>query len=196
MDCSSCGGKNFDWAPRCDHCGRALKPDRVASMPSGHLPVRSMPTAVSERVSPHRPVATVPTALRLDSVRFDELGAAEMDGRQAVVFVPRAEIVGIELAHTTAVSNPWTVGIVGIVVLAVSIGLPVFSLIASRGEFRNRAEMVWGIRVWYLAVFALPAFWMIKLAVQKRWVVVVHTSRSPRHLTFLNAPERDDVGLR
>ena len=112
--------------------------------------------------------------LRLGSVRFDDNGATELDGRRPVISIPRANVVRIELAYTTGVSNPWTLGFLGLVLLVVSIGLPLFSLIASGASLHSRGEIVWGIRVWYLVAFAFPAVWMIKLATRKHWVVVVH----------------------
>jgi len=129
--------------------------------------------------------------LRLSSVRFDETGAAELDGGRPIVFIPRAEVVRIELAYTSGVSNRFAVGIIGLTLLAVSLGLPLFSLIASGGSFQSRAEIMWGVRVWYLAAFAFPAVWMIQLATRKRWVVVVHGVRVRRHLIFQNPPERE-----
>src|SRR5262245_55340062 len=119
-------------------------------------------------ISPHvdsgHTIDANPQGLRLSSVRFDENGAAELDGRRPVVFIPRAEVARIELAYTSGVSNRLTVGIIGFALLALSLGLPLFSVIASGGSFESRAEIVWGIRVWYLVAFALPAVLMIRLA--------------------------------
>ena len=130
--------------------------------------------------------------LRLGSVRFDENGAAELDGHRPVISIPRGKVVRIELAYTSGVSNPLTLGVLGLVLLVVSIGLPLLSLIAS-GGLHGRAEMVWGIRVWYLVAFAFPAVWMIKLATRKYWVVVVHGPEGRRHLIFQNPPSREEM---
>jgi len=129
--------------------------------------------------------------LRLGSVRFDENGAAELDGHRPLISIPREKVVRIELAYTSGVSNPLTLGIVGLALLVVSIGLPLFSLLASGGNFHSRAEIVWGVRVWYLVGFAFPAVWMIKLATRKYWVVVVHGPEGRRHLIFQNPPSRE-----
>jgi hypothetical protein len=186
MKCSHCGENNFDWARRCDHCGRPVAAQSAAGpTPSEFLEYSTSPQAAQPDVLQPPMGANV---LRLDSVHFDEAGASEMDGRRALVFVPRTEIVEIELAHSTGVSNPWTVGIVGVAVLILSIGLPMLSLIASGGHMWTQRSARWGVRVWSLLAFALPAVWMIKLAVRKHWVVVIHSPKVSRHLIFSNPP--------
>jgi hypothetical protein len=38
MRCPHCGGKNFNWARRCDHCGKSLPTGSDASIPSADRP--------------------------------------------------------------------------------------------------------------------------------------------------------------
>lgn len=144
----------------------------------------------SPRLSNGRPVHTGTTELRLDSIVFDEMGAAELDGRQRVISIPRSNIVRIDLAHTRSVTNPLTLALLGSTLLALSLGLPVAATVISWATLHTRAEIIWGIRVWYLVAFAFPGAWMVKLAIRKGWVVVVHQLKGRRHLLFQNPPDR------
>ena len=53
MTCPQCGGSNFAWAKRCDHCGAALSTPDPAS-----------PSATTAQPAPEHPVAVDPDALR------------------------------------------------------------------------------------------------------------------------------------
>ena len=66
--------------------------------------------------------------LELGNLRFDDDGAAEMDGKRRIVFVPRADIVSVEAAYGSGSERPLVVTVLGVLLLLIAI-TPVVMLV-------------------------------------------------------------------
>lgn len=126
--------------------------------------------------------------VQLESVRVDANGAAEMDGVRKLVFVPRAEIERLEVAHGSGSQRPIITGIIGALLLAFSL-VPIWMLI--------RALLGTGIfEVHIIAAcgFFFLALWLLNLALRKRWMIVVHTRNGgTRKLLFHEMKDRTAI---
>lgn len=126
-------------------------------------------------------------SLQLDSIRFSDEGAAEMDGNRRLVFVPRSEITQIELVHGCAAERP----LVSLVMALLLLGIAAFSVgwlalaILRHGVFYVNAIAA--------VALVIPAAWLMDLSLRKRWYVLVRTRRGSRKLLFKNA--RDEAAL-
>jgi hypothetical protein len=116
--------------------------------------------------------------LQLDTIRFSPDGVAEMDGARQIVFVPRADILRIEVAHGSGAEQPIVVAVLGIGLILLAV-LPLLIL---------AWEVVAGAMIhtkFVTAVaFVIPGVWLLGLAFRKRWYLLVHMRKGTRKLLF------------
>jgi hypothetical protein len=106
--------------------------------------------------------------LQLECVRLSADGAAEMDQHRAVIFIPRSEITKLEVVFGSGAENPILLIVLGLVFLAVAIApLVVLALMIIRDEGTL------DIKVLTAVAFVIPAWWLLDLALRKRWYVRV-----------------------
>jgi hypothetical protein len=126
---------------------------------------------------------------RFETVRIGAEGASEMDQDRRVIFVPRSEILRIELVQGSGAERPVVVAVLGLVFAVLAVGsLLIFVLALSRGGVRIPSSLITGI------VFLLPAWWLLDLSLRKRWFLRVHTRTGMRKLVFHQT--RDERALR
>lgn len=116
--------------------------------------------------------------LEYASVRVWEAGVAEMEHKRPVVFVPRAEIHSLELAYASGAERPFITILLGVAVLAVSISPLLFLL----GVFYFGGHMY--LKLLYILAFAPLGLWMLRFAMKKRYILIVHTSKGTRKAVF------------
>lgn len=121
--------------------------------------------------------------LQYDSVKAWDAGIGEMDRKRAVVFVPRAEIRSLELAYAPGAERPLVTILLGVLVLAVS-ATPILYLLGA---------LAWGgrmyVKLFYILGFAPLGFWLLRFALKKRLVLVVHTAKGRRKMVFQGSPD-------
>lgn len=117
-------------------------------------------------------------ALSLGNVRVDADGIAEMDGRTRLVFVPREEIIGLELVRGSGAQRPLVTLVLGILLLGIAV-LPVVMVI----NWLRRGG-VYPTKIITAAAFVVPAFWLLDLSLRPRWYLRVRTRRGSRKLLF------------
>jgi hypothetical protein len=116
---------------------------------------------------------------QLETVRLSAEGAAEMDRHRRLIFVPRADIVRLELAHGSGAEQPMVVATLGLVCAALAVGSVVtLALHLLRGTVKLPAALISGV------AFLIPAWWLLSLALKKRWYLRVHTRTGTRKLVF------------
>lgn len=126
--------------------------------------------------------------LQLECVRLSSDGAAEMDQHRAVISVPRSEITQLEVAYGSGAENPVVLIALGFVFLAIALApLVVLALMV----IRNEGTM--DIKVLTAVAFVIPAWWLLDLALRKRWYVRVHMRSGTRKLVFHR--ERDRTAI-
>lgn len=123
---------------------------------------------------------------RLDSIRLSDAGAAEIENGRLVILVPRSEIVRLDIARGSSVKHPVAAAVIGATLILASV-----------------AYLVWIPRVlehyshgWKsapFAGFAVIGFWMLQIAIRKRWILVVHTPSGPRKLAFHACRDRHTI---
>jgi hypothetical protein len=118
-------------------------------------------------------------AEQLESIRISDDGVAEMDWHRAVIFVPRDEVLRLELGYGSGAERPLVTLALAIVcaVLAVTL-MTVFALAMIRGGVRVPLSLVTGF------AFLIPAWWLLDFALRKRWFLTVHTRTGSRKLVF------------
>jgi hypothetical protein len=116
---------------------------------------------------------------QLDSVRIGRSGVAEMDQGRAVIFLPRSDILRIELVFGSGAERPFIVAALGLVFAAVAVGSVVTAVLALlRCGARIPVALFSGV------AFFVPAWWLINLGVRKQWYLRVHTRKGSRKLLF------------
>lgn len=116
---------------------------------------------------------------QLDTVRIAQDGVAEMDRHRRIIFVPREDVLRLELAYGSGAEHPLILAMLGIVCAVLAIAsLVTFALAVTRGGVRIPASLITGV------VFLVPAWWLLDLALRKRWFLRVHTRNGTRKLIF------------
>jgi hypothetical protein len=123
--------------------------------------------------------------LQYGSVKAWDAGIGEMDRTRAVVFVPRAEVRSLELAYAPGAERPLVVILLGVLVLAVSLSplLHLLSVLAWGGRLK--------VSLFYILGFAPLGLWLLRFALKKRLVLVVHTAKGRRKIVFQGSPDLD-----
>ncbi|MFL6259175.1 MAG: hypothetical protein ACJ76Y_05630 [Thermoanaerobaculia bacterium] len=125
--------------------------------------------------------------IQYDSVKAWDAGIGEMDRTRAVVFVPRAEVRGLELAYAAGAERPLVTILLGIAVLAVSV-IPILYLLA---------VLVWGgtlnIKIFLILGLTPLGLWLLRFALKKRLVLVVHTAKGRRKMVFQGSTDLDAI---
>ena len=117
--------------------------------------------------------------LQLECIRLSDAGASEMDEHRAVIFVPREKINQLELAFGSGAENPLVLVALGLVFLALAIApLVVFALMLIRDEGKMNVYFLTAV------AFVVPAWWLLDLALRRRWYVCVHMQSGTRKLVF------------
>ncbi|HEX2834252.1 MAG TPA: hypothetical protein VHW00_14675 [Thermoanaerobaculia bacterium] len=129
------------------------------------------------------------TFVQLGRLRVGRDGAGEMDGPRPLVFIPRAEIAGIESARMVGGERPLLLLVIGLVLLIVAI-VPVVALaqvLRHGGTFH--AE-------WIAAIACvIPAAWLLELSLRKRAVLLVTMKRGRRKLLFPRGTSDVEAGM-
>jgi hypothetical protein len=112
------------------------------------------------------------------SVRLGADGAAEMDGIRRLVYIPRAQVVRLEIVHGSAAERPLVSLILGVILLALALLGPAMLVLALLGRGRVEIKFVTSI------AFIVPAAWLLDLVIRRRWFLKVHTSKGSRKLIF------------
>src|SRR5689334_7880146 len=103
------------------------------------------------------------TYLWYEPVRVGAAGIAEMDGTLPTIFIPRTEIVAVELCHGSGAQRPIVALVLGLLLLLLSV-LPLIMVInALRRSEPFPAKAIAAV------AFAIPALWLLDLAVRRRW---------------------------
>lgn len=117
--------------------------------------------------------------LQLDSVRLSDKGASYIDGGRATLFIPRAEIVRLELVYGSAAERPIVTIIVALLLFGVAI-LPLWMLVNA-----IRFGLPFPIaKLLATIALAIPAVWLLDLVFRRRWLLVVHMAHDRRKLAF------------
>lgn len=116
--------------------------------------------------------------LQLECVRISSAGAAEMDGERPLLFLPRAEIMRMELHRGSAAERPLVCILLGVVLMAIAITPLVLLPAAWRSGVRFPTSAISAV------VFAFPGWWLLDLAVRKRFYLAVTTRRETRKVVF------------
>jgi len=116
--------------------------------------------------------------LRYDSVKAWDAGIGEMDRTRAVVFVPRADVRSLELAYGSGAERPLVVILLAVAVLAVSVSPLLFLLavLTFGGQMNGK--------LFYILSFTPLGLWLLRFALKKRLVLVVHTAKERRKMVF------------
>lgn len=102
-----------------------------------------------------------------------------MDEHRPIIFVPREKITQLEVAYGSGAENPIVLLILGLVFMAVAIApLVVLALMI----IRDLGSM--DIKILTAVAFVVPAWWLIDLALRKRWYIRVHMRSGTRKLVF------------
>ena len=125
--------------------------------------------------------------LQLGAVRIDRAGAAEVDGTRRLVSVPRDKIIRIEPAYGSGAERPVVVSIIGLMLLGVSIAPIVMLLNAIRFGVAYPGKILAAL------AFAIPAIWLLDLALRPRWFLRIETSSGHRKLLFPRGIAREAV---
>jgi hypothetical protein len=118
------------------------------------------------------------TYLWFESVRVGADGIAEVDGPVATIFVPRTDIITVELRHGSGAQRPVVALVLGMILFVLSI-LPLIMI----GNALRRSEP-FPAKVIAAIAFAIPALWLIDLSVRRRWFLRVQTRRGARKILF------------
>jgi hypothetical protein len=121
--------------------------------------------------------------LEFGAVRLNNLGAGEMDGRRALLWIPREEILRIEQAYGSAAERPLTTLLLGVLLVGLALLGPGMLVLAVLRNGHVPAKFVTSL------AFVIPAFWLLDLSLRRRWFLAVHTPRGKRKLLF---PRKSD----
>jgi len=125
--------------------------------------------------------------LQYDSMKVWDAGIGEMDQRRAVVFVPRTEIRGLEFAYAAGAERPLVTILLGIFVLAVS-ATPILYLLGT---------LIWGgtlnIKIFLILGLAPLGLWLLRFALKRRLVLIVHTAKGSRKMVFQGSSDLDAI---
>jgi hypothetical protein len=125
---------------------------------------------------------------QLDAVRFGPDGAAELDRHKRVIFVPRDQIVRLDAVYGSGAERPIVFIVLGLVFAGTAIVLlSTFILAVMRGGVRIPAAMITGF------VLLIPAWWLLDLALRKRWFVRVRTRDGSRKLVFHDVADPREI---
>ena len=129
--------------------------------------------------------------LQLDTVRFSDNGAAEMDEHRPAIFIPRAQITRVEVGSGSGAERPAVVVVLGLALIAVAIGAVVLLALAMmHGGVRIPAALITGV------AFTLPGWWLLDLGLRRRLFIRVHTQNGDaRKLVFHKVRDRESVDL-
>jgi hypothetical protein len=125
--------------------------------------------------------------IQYDSIKAWDAGIGEMDQGRAVVFVPRAEIRGLELAYAPGAERPLATIVLGVFVLAVSV-IPIVYLL---GVLFGGAAL--NIKIFLILGLAPLGLWLLRFAVKKRLILVVHTAKGRRKMVFQSSKDLDAI---
>jgi hypothetical protein len=117
-------------------------------------------------------------SLEYASVKAWEAGIAEMDHKRPIVFAPRAEIHSLELAYASGAERPLVTILLGVAVLAVSVSPLLFLL----GVLYFGGHM--HLKLLSILAFAPLGLWLLRFAMKKRYILIVHTSKGKRKAVF------------
>jgi hypothetical protein len=108
-----------------------------------------------------------------------------MDEHRPVVFVPRAEITRLEVGFGSGAENPLVLLVAGLLFLALAVApLVVFAMMLIRDEGTMDIYFLTAI------AFVVPAWWLLDLALRKRWYIKVHKRSGVRKLVFHTTRDR------
>jgi hypothetical protein len=129
--------------------------------------------------------------LQLDTVRFSDSGAAEMDQHRQAIFIPRAQITRVEVGYGSGAERPAVVIVLGLALIAVAIGSVVVMVLAiMRGGVRVPVALISAI------AFTLPGWWLLDLGLRRRPFIRVHTHNGDtRKLVFHKVRDRESVDV-
>lgn len=122
-----------------------------------------------------------------ESVRVGADGIAEMDGRLPIVFVPRSNIVAVEVRHGSGAQRPLITLAVGALLIALSF-MPLLMI----ANASRRAEP-FPTKVIAAVAFVVPGLWLLDLAVRRRWFLHVETRRGVKKILFSKAVNQVSV---
>lgn len=147
-----------------------------------------------------RAIATFATAARytramaqpdfeqLDRVRISAAGVAEMDEHRYAIAIPRAEVLGIELSFGSAAERPIISAILGVSFACVATFLAALIVLAIRdGHVAVPKAAIAGV------AFYLPAWWLLDLALRRRFFLRVQTPSGSRKLVFHDRHDAAEV---
>jgi len=124
-----------------------------------------------------------PTYLEYAAVRLSADGAAEMDRNRRHIWIPREQIVRLELSFGSAAERPLISLVLGVLLVLLALLGPAIVIL---GLLRN--SIVHTKLVTTLG-FIVPALWLLDLSLRGRWFLMVHTKRGTRKLLFTKGSE-------
>jgi hypothetical protein len=117
---------------------------------------------------------------QLDTIRISAKGVGELDDYRVVTSVPKHEIVELTLRWDVGAEEPVRFLIAGVILLGVAL-IPVGQLIGAM--FYDGEGLIIG-KLFITCGFAMLGWWLLRLALKKRLVVVVKTTGKIRKLSF------------
>lgn len=120
---------------------------------------------------------------QLEGVRLSHDGVAEMDGKQRLIFVPRADIETIELKRGSAAERPLVTAVLGLVL----IGIALAAIIAIPVALTH--QEVFPTKALAAVVFVVPGWWLLDLAFRPRFFLLIRMHRGTRKLVFHKTKE-------
>lgn len=129
-----------------------------------------------------------PDHLQLECVRISASGAAEMDRARPLLFLPRAEIVRMELRYGSAAERPLVTAVLGILLIAVAIAPVVLLAFTARN---GEAYPTW--RFLTATAFLVPGWWLLDLSLRRRFYLAVTMRRDARKLVFHKTTDRQAI---
>jgi uncharacterized membrane protein YqjE len=125
---------------------------------------------------------------QLETVRLGTEGAAEMDQHRRIIFIPRADIIRIELVYGAGAERPAVLALLGLIFAALALVSAVtLVLLIIRGGVRMPAALITGV------AFVIPAWWLTDLSIRKRWFLRVRGRSDVRKLVFHKTRSRDEL---
>lgn len=129
-----------------------------------------------------------PEQLQLESVRISAAGAAEMDGARPLLFLPREEIVRMEVRYGSAAERPLVSAVLGVILIIIAIvPLGVVIVAMLRGAGAVTAKLATAV------VFAIPGWWLLDLSLRRRFYLAVTLRRDERKLVFHKTADREAI---
>ena len=119
------------------------------------------------------------------SVVFSEEGVAEFDQHRRASFVPKSDVLSLEIRHTSGLERPLIAIVVGALITIASL----YPLVPLLDWFQQGGTLQ--VDLLPLLAFSLLGLWMIWFAVRKRQVLVVHTPKGRRKLIFHGTVDSD-----